>query len=104
MFAGQVEEEYLLDGVNKLTIKWPFVYRVMANEPSVSYKGIFKVIIPVICEISSFVASTMGQNSANYTRSAGELRKVIRCTRPGCRSKPSAAKPPPPLSRIFVAR
>jgi hypothetical protein len=51
-----VEEEYLMDGVNKLSIRWPFVHRPMANDRLGSYEGILKMVFPVIGEISSFVA------------------------------------------------
>ena len=52
----RVEEELLVDGVNKLIIKWPLAYRSMANDIPASYKGILNMIFPVIGEISSFEA------------------------------------------------
>jgi hypothetical protein len=50
----RVDEKYLVDGVNKLSIKWPYVHRAIANDLSVA--NILKIAFPVIGEISSFVA------------------------------------------------
>lgn len=53
--AFKVKEEYLMDGVNKLSIKWPFVPRAIANYSPATYDSVVKSIFPVIGEISSFV-------------------------------------------------
>jgi hypothetical protein len=60
----RVEEEFLVDGVNRLIIKWPLAYRPMANDIPASYKGILNMIFPVIGEISSFEARLVTVSSA----------------------------------------
>jgi hypothetical protein len=52
----KVGEDYLVDGVNKLTIKWPFVHRAMTNDIPAAYSSMLKFTFPVLGEISSFVA------------------------------------------------
>jgi hypothetical protein len=52
----RIGEEYLVDGVNKLSIKWPFINRAIPNDLPVANHSILKIVFPVIGEISSFTA------------------------------------------------
>ena len=61
----RVEPEHLVDGVNKLSIKWPFFHRAMPHDLSTSFNRILKIIFPVIGEISSFVVKLSGRSFLN---------------------------------------